>query len=234
MHRTGLGGFQNFDAALTTPQVVEHRLAYMTPEWKDASNLQRRWRIRWAWRKPSPVRLAGASQEALGPVISGDEEICLERNLRRGRKPFSGKLVQPPSATGPFQNIIIRRDPGDTLPAVPIRDYYADSVVVAFRRATSDVSVASLHPKSPPVAASPMWTSSATETWKGPHSYLFHPSAKRRGSNTNLRHPRQSRGFLCMKDPAEIASIVSRIYRRQNFLWRVTTVRISGKSRDAR
>src|SRR5271157_432973 len=36
MHRVGLGGFQNFDAALDTPQVVEHRLAYMTPEGKDA------------------------------------------------------------------------------------------------------------------------------------------------------------------------------------------------------
>src|SRR6202453_4016925 len=36
MHRAGLGGFQNFDAALFTPQVVEKRLAYMTPEWKDA------------------------------------------------------------------------------------------------------------------------------------------------------------------------------------------------------
>ena len=36
MHRVRLGGFQNFDAALDTPQVVENRLAYMTPEWKDA------------------------------------------------------------------------------------------------------------------------------------------------------------------------------------------------------
>jgi len=36
MHRIGLGGFQNFDAALATPQVVDHRLVYMTPEWKDA------------------------------------------------------------------------------------------------------------------------------------------------------------------------------------------------------
>jgi alpha-L-rhamnosidase len=31
MHRVGLAGFQNFDAALCTPQVVEKRLAYMTP-----------------------------------------------------------------------------------------------------------------------------------------------------------------------------------------------------------
>src|SRR5947209_5026687 len=36
MHRSGIGGFQNFDAALMTPQVVQKRLVYMTPEWKDA------------------------------------------------------------------------------------------------------------------------------------------------------------------------------------------------------
>ena len=36
MHRQGLAGFQTFDAALATPQVVPHRLVYMTPEWKDA------------------------------------------------------------------------------------------------------------------------------------------------------------------------------------------------------
>src|ERR1043165_8167283 len=36
MHRVGIGGFQNFDAALATPQIVEKRLTYMTPEWKHA------------------------------------------------------------------------------------------------------------------------------------------------------------------------------------------------------
>src|SRR5512147_1938492 len=36
MKRVGIGGFQNFDAGLTTPQVVSRRLTYMTPEWKDA------------------------------------------------------------------------------------------------------------------------------------------------------------------------------------------------------
>ena len=36
MHRVGIAGFQNFDAALQTPQVADKRLAYMTPEWKDA------------------------------------------------------------------------------------------------------------------------------------------------------------------------------------------------------
>jgi hypothetical protein len=36
MHRVGIGGFQNFDAALNTPKLVDNRLVYMTPEWKDA------------------------------------------------------------------------------------------------------------------------------------------------------------------------------------------------------
>lgn len=36
MRRNGVVGFHNFDANLETPQVVENRLVYMTPEWKDA------------------------------------------------------------------------------------------------------------------------------------------------------------------------------------------------------
>ena len=36
MHRAGIGGFRNFDATLITPQIVEKRMVYMTPEWKDA------------------------------------------------------------------------------------------------------------------------------------------------------------------------------------------------------
>ena len=61
MKRVGIGGFQNFDAALTTPQVVEKRLVYMTPEWKDAFKLRRHhWPTSWAWRWRSPVRPDGA------------------------------------------------------------------------------------------------------------------------------------------------------------------------------
>lgn len=36
MKRIGIGGFQNFDAGLNSPQIVEKRLVFMTPEWKDA------------------------------------------------------------------------------------------------------------------------------------------------------------------------------------------------------
>jgi len=38
MKRIGIGGFHTFDASLGTPQVVEKRLVFMTPEWKEAAN----------------------------------------------------------------------------------------------------------------------------------------------------------------------------------------------------
>lgn len=36
MKNSGIAGFHNFDAGLMTPQIVEKRLEYMTPEWKHA------------------------------------------------------------------------------------------------------------------------------------------------------------------------------------------------------
>src|ERR1019366_6385297 len=36
MHRAGVGGVETFDVAVTTPTVVNPRLIYMQPEWKDA------------------------------------------------------------------------------------------------------------------------------------------------------------------------------------------------------
>ncbi len=62
MHRSGLAGFQNFDAALQTPQVVDQRLAYMTPEWKDAFKICDRTR-RSARYGNGDCRLAGLERD---------------------------------------------------------------------------------------------------------------------------------------------------------------------------
>lgn len=35
MNRVGVGGFHVFDAGLTTPQIVDHRVSYMSDEWKE-------------------------------------------------------------------------------------------------------------------------------------------------------------------------------------------------------
>ena len=63
MHRVGIAGFQNFDAALQTPQVVPKRLVYMTPEWKDAFRYAiETWRSSSAWRRRLQGHRDGASR----------------------------------------------------------------------------------------------------------------------------------------------------------------------------
>ena len=66
MKRAGIAGFQNFDAGLDTPQIVEKRLVYMTPVGRTPSSSPRRWPISWAWRWPSPARPDGARAAARG------------------------------------------------------------------------------------------------------------------------------------------------------------------------
>jgi hypothetical protein len=36
MHESGISGFHMFDAGMATPQIVDKRIEYMTPEWNDA------------------------------------------------------------------------------------------------------------------------------------------------------------------------------------------------------
>ena len=67
MHRVGIAGFQNFDAALNTPQVVDHRLSYMTPGVERCLQVRHHTRpISWAWKRPLPARRDGANPAAHG------------------------------------------------------------------------------------------------------------------------------------------------------------------------
>jgi|CZKL01.1.fsa_nt_gi hypothetical protein len=147
MHRVGLGGFQNFDAALSTPQVVDKRLAYMTPEWKQAF----KYATTLADQLGLEEAIAGSPgwSESGGPWVPGSEgmkKYVWSETLVEGGKPFNGKLAHPPSNTGAFQNVGIHDQqppPGSS----PIPEFYADSAVIAYRRTAADVSIDSLHPK---------------------------------------------------------------------------------------
>ena len=156
MHRAGLRGFQNFDAALATPQVVDHRLAYMTPEWKDAF----KYATTLADQLGMEEAIAGSPgwSETGGPWVPGSQgmkKYVWSETLVEGGKTFTGKLAQPPSNTGAFQNIGVR----DLLaapqgaPASP--QFYADAAVIAYRRPTGDVPIESLHPKVTASAGAP-------------------------------------------------------------------------------
>ncbi len=149
MKRIGIGGFQNFDAALATPKIVDKRLVYMTPEWKDAflhaATL--------ADKLGLEMAIAGSPgwSETGGPWVppaQAMKKLVWSTALVEGGKPFTGKLPKPPSITGPFQNI--PRDGGFSFtgtrpPRLP--EHYADSAVIAYRLPDDEIPMALLRPK---------------------------------------------------------------------------------------
>ena len=110
MKRVGIGGFQNFDAALNTPQVVQKRLIYMTPEWKDAFHFA----VTEADRLGLEMAIAGSPgwSESGGPWVPPAEamkKFVWSETLVEGGHPFHGVLPKPPATVGPFQNIAAGR-----------------------------------------------------------------------------------------------------------------------------
>ena len=134
MHRVGIAGFQNFDAALPTPQVVDQRLAYMTPEWKDAF----KYATTLADQLGMEMAIAGSPgwSETGGPWVpasQGMKKYVWSETLVGGRKTVRGH-----AGSSPEQH---RRLSGHGRPRAvrpgrrcrPLRQFYADAAVVAFR-----------------------------------------------------------------------------------------------------
>ena len=139
MNRVGIAGFQNFDAALSTPQVVKERLIYMTPDWKDAF----RYATELADQLGMEEAIAGSPgwSESGGPWVTpadGMKKYVWSETVIEGGRPFAGKLAAPPSVTGPFQSIAHSEEQ-------PAPVLYGDAAVVAYRRPASDVSINALH-----------------------------------------------------------------------------------------
>ncbi len=133
MNRVGIAGFQNFDAALQTPQVVEKRLAYMTPEWKDAF----KYAIEVGNQHGMEMAIAGSPgwSESGGPWVpasQGMKKYVWSETVVEGGRPFTGKVAQPPTKTGVFQDMGLREQFGRAA-VPPAPQFYADAAVVAFR-----------------------------------------------------------------------------------------------------
>src|ERR1039457_6694890 len=129
MHRVGVAGFQNFDAALSTPQVVDHRLAYMTPEWKDA--------FKYATTLADQLGLEEAIAGSPGwsesggpwvPAAEGMKNYVWSETPVEGGKPFHEKLSHPPASSGAFQNLSVHDVMKAPAGAAPIPQFYADSL----------------------------------------------------------------------------------------------------------
>lgn len=147
MKRVGIGGFQNFDASLFTPNVTPKKLVFMTPEWKDAF----RHTTELAQKLQLEMAIAGSPGWSVtgGPWVQPPDAmkkyVWTETRVTGGQA-FSGKLPQPPNTTGKFQNVPLTPDAfSQSTGAVP--GYYADAAVIAYRLPAAEKPVSSLNPK---------------------------------------------------------------------------------------
>lgn len=129
MDRVGIGGFQNFDASLSTPSIVNPRLVYMTPEWKDAFKFA----TELADQKGLEMAIAGSPgwSESGGPWVTPEQAmkkiVWSEIDVQGGAE-AKINLPHPPQETGTFQNVEKSFREGQEKPS-----YYKDIAVVAIK-----------------------------------------------------------------------------------------------------
>lgn len=139
MKRVGVGGFHCFDAGLTTPQIVDHRIEYMSDEWKEIFKTV----VEKADDYGMEVAVAGSPgwSETGGPWVKPEQamkKIVWSETDAAGGKEFRGVLPHPPVVNGKFQDIPDPEASKDT-------EYYSDIAVVAVK--VNAPSMASLSPK---------------------------------------------------------------------------------------
>jgi hypothetical protein len=156
MHRVGVGGVTIFEGAIDTPQVVPHRLIYMTPEWKQAF----RYAVTTARSMNMEVAIASSPgwSETGGPWVpasQGMKKMVWSATRVEGGKPFTVKLAHPPQVDGTFQNYQVpgRRAPDGTVTTPP--EFYTDVAVIAYRIPEGDKTQQELNPTVTASAATP-------------------------------------------------------------------------------
>jgi len=162
MKRVGIGGMQMFDGSLGTPQFVDNRLVWMTPEWKQA--------FRHAANEADRLGLemtmaaSGGWSETGGPWVKPAQAmkklVWSERVVDGGTR-FVGALPKPPSNNGPFlgmgnapaldfpaeKNLPGAKPMAAEPPAAPDPTYYADVKVLAYRLPDGDLSLRDAKPR---------------------------------------------------------------------------------------
>ncbi len=148
MQRTGIGGFQNFDANLFTPLVTEKKLVFMTPEWKDAF----KYTTDLAMEKGLEMAIAGSPGWSVtgGPWVAPQDAmkkyVWTETRVQGGTA-FSGKLPQPADVIGHFQDVPTEAGGvlGGFIGEQP--KYYHDAKVFAYQVPDGEKTLQELNPK---------------------------------------------------------------------------------------
>jgi hypothetical protein len=109
MAASGLGGLQNFDAEMMTPQLVPRRLPYMSADWADAF----RFAAQLAERHGLEFGIAASPgwSETGGPWVrpeDGMKKLVWSETTVAGRR--AATLPAAPRTTGPFQELFVQPD----------------------------------------------------------------------------------------------------------------------------
>ena len=133
MKRIGIGGLQNFDAALATPLIVNKRLAYMTPEWRQVF----RQSVEQADKSGLEFGIASSPgwSETGGPWVppeDGIKKFVWSETFVRSDQHRAIALAAPPSITGPFQSVAKKTDPIAAHRDEPTPSFFRDTVVLAY------------------------------------------------------------------------------------------------------
>ncbi len=135
MKRIGLGGFQNFDASLGTPQIVDKRLIYMDEGWQEA--------FAYATRLSDELGLEMTIASAPGWSSTGGPWVEPKDAMKKlvwktldieGGSQISCPLPEPDKSTGPINDG--RRGPSQW--EVSPYQHYEDIAVIAMRLAVDD------------------------------------------------------------------------------------------------
>jgi hypothetical protein len=162
MRRVGIVGMQVFDVNVGTPQFVDQRLVWMSPEWKDA------WRHMAEEARRLDMEIAMASSpgwsETGGPWVKPQaamKKVVWSETQTEGPTKFSRILSHPPTNNGRFQDMAMPVEmlnpspqglPGakPELPAPPPQPsptYYADTKVIAYRLPAGEARMMDAHPR---------------------------------------------------------------------------------------
>jgi len=137
MRRVGIGGMQMFDIG-GMPKVVEHRLVWMTPEWKDA--------LRHAAAEADRLGLemamaaSGGWSETAGPWVTPDEamkRVAWSETIIRGGRRFHGLLPRPDR---------LYRFPNNAGPKPNDSTFFRDVKVLAYHVVDGVARMAEAHP----------------------------------------------------------------------------------------
>jgi len=149
MHRIGISGFHNFECYMDfdrsvhltkswqPPMPDEKRLIYMTPHWIDAYRFTTKLADSLGFEigihsSPGYTTIGGPWVK---PVQAMKKLVWSELRIKGGN-PILNVLPEPPSVSGPFQNISRHK-----------YKHYADIAVIAYRTPVTDVPLIELKPK---------------------------------------------------------------------------------------